>query len=34
LDLSVYTVNFHIRNIYGKLQVHSRSEAVAKFRRG
>lgn len=34
LDLSVYTVNFHIRNIYGKLQVHSRSEAVAKLRRG
>ena len=33
LDLSVYTVNFHIRNIYGKLQVHSRSEAVAKLRR-
>ena len=34
LDLSVYTVNFHIRNIYGKLHVHSRSEAVAKFRKG
>ena len=34
LDLSVYTVNFHIRNIYGKLQVHSRSEAVAKLRKG
>lgn len=33
LELSVYTVNFHIRNIYGKLQVHSRSEAVAKFRK-
>lgn len=33
LDLSVYTVNFHIRNIYGKLQVHSRSEAVAKLRK-
>jgi DNA-binding NarL/FixJ family response regulator len=32
LDLSVYTVNFHIRNIYGKLQVHSRAEAVAKLR--
>ncbi len=32
LNLSVYTVNFHIRNIYGKLHVHSRSEAVAKFR--
>jgi DNA-binding NarL/FixJ family response regulator len=34
LDLSVYTVNFHIRNIYSKLQVHSRSEAVAKLRKG
>ncbi|TAE77158.1 MAG: DNA-binding response regulator [Verrucomicrobia bacterium] len=34
LELSVYTVNFHIRNIYGKLQVHSRSEAVAKLRKG
>ena len=33
LDLSVYTVNFHIRNIYRKLQVHSRSEAVAKLRK-
>jgi DNA-binding NarL/FixJ family response regulator len=34
LELSVYTVNFHIRNIYGKLHVHSRSEAVAKLRKG
>ena len=33
LDLSVYTVNFHIRNIYRKLQVHSRAEAVAKLRK-
>ena len=33
LELSVYTVNFHIRNIYGKLQVHSRAEAVAKLRK-
>ena len=33
LDLSVYTVNFHIRNIYGKLHVHSRAEAVAKLRK-
>ncbi|MFM2297500.1 MAG: hypothetical protein RL117_1207 [Verrucomicrobiota bacterium] len=33
LQLSVYTVNFHIRNIYGKLQVHSRAEAMAKMRK-
>jgi DNA-binding NarL/FixJ family response regulator len=24
------TINFHMQNIYGKLQVHSKSEAVAK----
>jgi DNA-binding NarL/FixJ family response regulator len=30
LEVSVSTVNFHIQNIYGKLQVHSKSEAVAK----
>lgn len=30
LGVSVNTVNFHVRNIYDKLQVHSRSEAVAK----
>ena len=30
LRVSVNTVNFHVRSIYGKLQVHSRSEAVAK----
>jgi len=30
LEVSVSTVNFHIRNIYGKLQVHSKSEAVDK----
>jgi DNA-binding NarL/FixJ family response regulator len=30
LGVSVNTVSFHMRNIYGKLQVHSKSEAVAK----
>jgi DNA-binding NarL/FixJ family response regulator len=30
LNVSVNTINFHVRNIYSKLQVHSRSEAVAK----
>jgi DNA-binding NarL/FixJ family response regulator len=30
LDVSINTINHHVRNIYSKLQVHSRSEAVAK----
>jgi DNA-binding NarL/FixJ family response regulator len=30
LEVSVSTINFHIQNIYSKLQVHSKSEAVAK----
>lgn len=35
LDLSIDTVRFHIRNIYAKLHVHSKSEAViAAIRRG
>lgn len=35
LDLSIDTVRFHIRNIYAKLHVHSKSEAVlAALRRG
>lgn len=29
LGVSVNTINFHVRNIYDKLQVHSRAEAVA-----
>jgi DNA-binding NarL/FixJ family response regulator len=34
LGVSVNTVAFHMRNIYEKLQVHSKSEAVAKALRG
>lgn len=30
--ISVQTLNSHIKNIYGKLGVHSRAEASAKFR--
>jgi DNA-binding NarL/FixJ family response regulator len=30
LGVSVNTVAFHIQSIYGKLQVHSKSEAVAR----
>jgi len=30
LDVSFNTIKFHMRSIYGKLQVHSKSEAVAK----
>jgi DNA-binding NarL/FixJ family response regulator len=30
LRVSFSTINFHMQNIYGKLQVHSKSEAVAK----
>jgi DNA-binding NarL/FixJ family response regulator len=33
LFVSEQTVHFHIKNIYGKLQVHSKSEAVAKAMR-
>src|SRR2546428_24672 len=28
IGVSINTINFHVRNIYSKLQVHSRSEAV------
>jgi len=30
LGVSFHTIHFHMRNIYEKLQVHSKSEAVAK----
>jgi DNA-binding NarL/FixJ family response regulator len=30
LGVSVNTISFHMRSIYGKLEVHSKSEAVAK----
>ena len=30
LGVSINTINFHVRKIYEKLQVHTRSEAVAK----
>ena len=30
LNVSVNTIKFHLRNIYDKLQVHTKSEAVAK----
>lgn len=30
LNITTNTISFHLRNIYGKLQVHSKSEAVAK----
>ncbi len=30
LQVSINTVAFHVQNIYGKLQVHSKSEAVAR----
>ncbi len=34
LNVSINTITFHMRHIYDKLQVHSKSEAVAKALRG
>ena len=33
LSVSIHTISFHVRSIYEKLQVHSKSEAVAKAMR-
>ena len=30
LGVSTHTVSFHLRSVYEKLQVHSKSEAVSK----
>jgi DNA-binding NarL/FixJ family response regulator len=30
LGVTVNTISFHVQNVYGKLQVHSKSEAVAR----
>jgi hypothetical protein len=30
LGVTVHAVSFHLRSVYGKLQVHSKTEAVAK----
>ena len=34
MQISINTVSYHMRSIYQKLQVHSKSEAVAKALRG
>jgi len=30
LGITIHTIGFHLRSIYGKLHVHSRAEAVAR----
>ena len=34
MDISIETVRFHIRNIYRKLQVHSKGEVISKSLKG